>query len=56
MRVFLLVLLVLLVLVIAGLAYGYRRMKRYLAQSEGRIEGVVSEIQEEIDGYQEKTQ
>lgn len=56
MKIFLLVLLGLVVLLLGGAWFAYARMKRYLAGPQNRIEGVVTEIEEEIDGYHEKTQ
>lgn len=45
----------LLVGVIAAV-YLYVRMRRYLARAQDGVQGAASEIIEEIDSYQEKTQ
>lgn len=46
----------LLLLAALGAVYLYFRMKRYLARSQERVQGTMSDIMEEIDSYQEKTQ
>lgn len=46
----------LLALLAVGGVYGYLRLKRYLARSQEGVQGTVSDIVEEIDSYQEKTQ
>ena len=45
----------LLILAIGALVF-YFRMKSYLAKAHGGVEGTASEIVEEIDSYQSKTQ
>jgi hypothetical protein len=56
MRILLLVLGGLLVFVALAALVLYLRMRSYLARSQGGIQSTVSEIAEEIDSYQEKTQ
>lgn len=46
----------LLLLTVLGAVYLFFRMKRYLARSREGVQGTASEIAEEIDSYQEKTQ
>lgn len=46
----------LLLLVVAGGIYAYLRLKRYLASTQEGAQSTMSEIVEEIDSYQEKTQ
>lgn len=46
--------LALLLVVAAAVGYGY--LRRYLARAQEGVEGTMSEIVEEIDSYQEKTQ
>ena len=45
----------LLILAIGAVVF-YFRMKRYLAKAHDGVEGTASEIVEEIDSYQTKTQ
>ncbi|MGH9789276.1 MAG: hypothetical protein ACRD4U_11310 [Candidatus Acidiferrales bacterium] len=45
----------LLILAIGAVVF-YFRMKRYLAKAHDGVEGTASEIVEEIDSYQSKTQ
>ncbi len=45
----------LLILAIGAVVF-YVRMKRYLAKAHDGVEGTASEIVEEIDSYQSKTQ
>jgi hypothetical protein len=45
----------LLILAIGAVVF-YFRMKSYLAKAHGGVEGTASEIVEEIDSYQSKTQ
>src|SRR3990172_9047867 len=56
MRVLLYVLGGLLLIAVAAALYLYFRMRRYLAKSQQRVQGTASELIEEIDSYQEKTQ
>lgn len=44
------------VVLAAGGIYGYLRLKRYLARSQEGVQSTMSDIVEEIDSYQEKTQ
>jgi hypothetical protein len=45
----------LLILAIAAVVFFFR-MKRYLAKAQEGVEGTASEVIEEIDSYQTKTQ
>jgi len=56
MRVLLYVLGGLLLIAVAAALYLYFRMRRYLKKAQGGVEGTASEIIDEIDSYQEKTQ
>lgn len=56
MRILLYVMGGLLLLAALGTVYLYFRMKQYLARSQDGVQGTTSEIIEEIDSYQEKTQ
>lgn len=56
MRILLYALGGLLVLIAVGGVYGYIRLKNYLARSQEGAQGTMSDIAEEIDSYQEKTQ
>ena len=44
-----------LILLIGAVVF-FIRMKRYLAQAQQGVEGTASEVIEEIDSYQSKTQ
>ncbi|MGH9778953.1 MAG: hypothetical protein ACRD5I_11140 [Candidatus Acidiferrales bacterium] len=46
----------LLLILAIGAAVFYFRMKSYLAKAHDGVEGTASEIVEEIDSYQSKTQ
>lgn len=46
----------LLLLALAAGVYLYVRMRRFLAASQEGVQGTASEIVEEIESYQEKTQ
>lgn len=56
MRVLLYALGALLLVAIGAALYLYFRMRRYLAKSQQGVQGTASELMEEIDSYQEKTQ
>lgn len=56
MRVLLYALGGLLLVALGGALYLFFRMRRYLSKTQDGVEGTASEIIEEIDSYQEKTQ
>ena len=56
MRILLFALGGLLVLVTVGAVYLFWRMKHYLGRSEEGVQSTMSDIVEEIDSFQEKTQ
>lgn len=56
MKIVLYVLGGLLLLVVVAALFLYFRMRAYLARSREGVQGTMSEIAEEIESYQEKTQ
>jgi hypothetical protein len=56
MRILLYALGGLLLVAVAAALYLFVRMRRYLRKAQEGVEGTASEIMEEIDSYQEKTQ
>jgi len=56
MRILLYALGGLLLIAVAAALYLFFRLRRYLRKAQGGVEGTASEIIEEIDSYQEKTQ
>lgn len=56
MRILLLALGGLLLVIAIGAVFLYFRMKSYIAKAQEGVQGTASEIVEEIDSYQTKTQ